>query len=115
MDDYIMWSLLFNRPSPMYYGYGSGFAPRPLGFRPYAPMAPMNVAAVRGPGFGWIAARSAGRSSAFTSGISRNPPNVTRLSPSSGAKVFSSTGGKSASVSAARGGFGGHASTGGGS
>jgi hypothetical protein len=117
MDDYLLWSTIYHRPAPMYYGYGMGFQPRPLGFRPYAPMAPINVAAVRSPnaGFGWIAAQNSGRSSAFSSGLSRNPPNVTHLQGSSGAKVFSSAGGKGVSVSSARGGFGGHASSGTGS
>lgn len=106
MDDYLIWSTLYNRPYPMYYGYGSGFAPRPVGFRPYAPAAPISSGFVRGSAFGWVAGRTAGRSSAFTSGIARNPPNVTHLR-GSGGTAFSPSGGKASVSSAGRGGFGG--------
>lgn len=104
IDAYIMWSILYNRPQPVYYGYGTGFVTRPVGYRFYS-ATPMSVSSVRS-GFGWMAAS---RSTAFSSGLSRNPPNVTRLSPGGSGKVFSSAGGKGVSVSTARGGFGGRA------
>jgi len=101
LDDYLLWHFLFNRPSPMGFGYGSGFMPHPPGYRFYAPQRPFQDADA------WpyrpAAAPTGGRSSVFLTGQAWNPPRATEVPIS----------GQAYGVSARHGGFTGKTGLGG--
>ncbi len=75
LDDYLLWHFLFHRPSPMGFGYGSGFMPHPPGYRFYAPQRPFQDADARP----YQGATGGGRSSVFLTGQAWNPPRATEV------------------------------------
>lgn len=109
LDDYLLWHFLFNRPSPMGFGYGSGFAPHPMGYRFNAPGRPFQQEDARP--YQSAAAATGGRSGVFLSGQAWNPPRATEV-PISG-QAYGVAGheggvtGKTGMGGVARSGFGG--------
>jgi hypothetical protein len=101
LDDYLLWHFLFHRPSPMGFGYGSGFMPQPMGYRFYAPQRPFQEADVRP--YQPAAAPTGGHSSVFLSGQAWNPPRAADVPIS----------GQAYGVSAQHGGFVGKTGLGG--
>lgn len=77
LDDYLLWHFLFRRPSPMGFGYGSGFMPQPPGYRFYAPQRPFQDADAKP--YQAAPAPTGGRSSVFLTGQGWNPPRATEV------------------------------------
>jgi hypothetical protein len=110
LENYLIWRMIFHRPSPMGYWYGRpGFSPLAPGFRPDAPNQPLRPEDARP--YQAAAAATGGRSSVFLNGAAWNPPRSVDVPNMTGqAYGISRAGGfvmgKTGLGGVARGGFG---------
>jgi hypothetical protein len=118
LDNYLIWHMLFNRPSSYGYRAGSGFAPMAPGYRFQDPAHP--IMAPDAQRFQAAAAPTGGRSMVFLGGSAWRPPLVSSAASLPGQAFVAGRGGTiaghAAMGSVSRGGFGaaGHASGSGG-
>lgn len=115
LDNYLIWHLLFNRPSSYGFRAGAGYTPRPPGYRFNDPGRPITGPDVQR--FSAAAAPTGGRSMVFLGGNAWRPPLVSGAGAVSGQPFSAGRGGsvtsRGAFGSVSRGGFGGagHASS----
>lgn len=108
LDTYLIWHMLFNRPSSYGYRAGGGYTPMPPGYRFHDPAHP--ITAPDAQRFQGAAASTGGRSMVFLGGSAWRPPLVSSATSLPGQAFMAGKGGtlagKAAMGSVSRGGFG---------